>query len=73
MIHFLNRAIEMEVGSMLQEFIGSEGQQIGGTPDTGESQVERHLRKRSMIDTWKRRLCLRIEIDPDGTLSICSR
>jgi hypothetical protein len=44
MVHFLNRAIEMEVGAMLQEFIGSEWHHIGGTPDTGEIQVESPLR-----------------------------
>jgi hypothetical protein len=45
-IHFLNQAIEMEVGDMLREFIGSEEHDIRGTPDTGESQIEPTLRKR---------------------------
>jgi hypothetical protein len=45
MVHFLTRAIEMEVGAMLREFIASEEHHIEGTPDTGESQVERPLCK----------------------------
>jgi hypothetical protein len=38
MIHFLNQAIEMDVGAMLRELIGSEEHQMGETPGMGESQ-----------------------------------
>jgi hypothetical protein len=45
MLHLLNEAIDMEVRTMLREFIGSEEHQIGETPDKGESHIERPVRK----------------------------
>jgi hypothetical protein len=50
MIHFLNEAIQTEVGAMLQEFIGSEEHQIGETPGTRENHRERHVPKGCIHD-----------------------
>jgi hypothetical protein len=44
-IHCLNRAIELEAGRLVQEFIGSAEDRIRETPDTGERQMERLVRK----------------------------
>jgi hypothetical protein len=48
--HFLTQAIVMSVGATLGEFIGSEEHHIGGTPDTGESQIESPMNKRWIHD-----------------------